>query len=201
MKGMFHFVIEPIEDRYNNKKDINGSELILNTELQNHSYVSRAGIVKYIPIDNPNNIKPGDQVIVHHNVFRRFRNIRGEEKNSKSYYEENTYFVQPDQIFAYKSENDTEWKACKGFNFIKPKKETNMFSNETEKPLIGVLYFKDPEVAEISNKDIVGFRPGSEYEFLIDGHRLYRVPTNSITIKYGRQRNEEEYNPSWAQGS
>ena len=201
MKGMFHFVIEPIEDRYNNKKDINGSELILNTELQNHNYVSRVGIVKYIPIDNPNNIKPGDQVVVHHNVFRRFRDIRGKEKNSKSYYEENTYFVQPDQIFAYKSKNNAEWKACKGFNFIKPIKETNMFSNEAEKPLIGVLYFKDPEVVEISNKDIVGFKPGSEYEFLIDGHRLYRVPTNSITIKYGRQGNEKEYNPSWAQGS
>ena len=29
-------------------------------------------------------IKIGDEVIVHHNVFRRFRDIRGKEKNSKA---------------------------------------------------------------------------------------------------------------------
>jgi hypothetical protein len=36
-----------------------------------------------------------------------------------------------------------------------------------------------------------------EYEFIIEGQRLYRVPTNLITIKYEYQGDEEEYNPSW----
>ena len=40
-----------------------------------------------------------------------------------------------------------------------------------------------------------------EYEFNIEGERLYRVPTNKITIKYEYQGNEEEYNPSWSQSS
>ena len=48
---------------------------------------------------------------------------------------------------------------------------------------------------------VIGFRPGSEYEFVIDGQRLYRVPTKKITIKYEYQGNEETYNPSWAQSS
>ena len=201
MKGMFHFVVEPLDERYNNKKEIDGSELILNTELHNHNYVSRLGKVKYVPADNENNIEPGDTVIVHHNVFRRFRDIRGNEKNSKSYYEENEYFVQPDQIFAYQKSCKCGWNACKGFNFVKPIKETKMFSINFEKPLVGIMYLADPELENIKHGDIVGFSPSSEYEFIIENHRLYRVPTNSITIKYGRQTNEEEYNPSWAAGS
>ncbi len=38
-----------------------------------------------------------------------------------------------------------------------------------------------------------------EYEFNIEGQRLYRVPTNQITIKYEYQGDEEEYNPSSTQ--
>ena len=33
MKGMFDFIIEPKESRYNNLKNIGDSSLILNTEL------------------------------------------------------------------------------------------------------------------------------------------------------------------------
>jgi hypothetical protein len=40
-----------------------------------------------------------------------------------------------------------------------------------------------------------------EYEFIINKQKLYRIPTNQITIKYEYQGNEEEYNPSWAQSS
>jgi hypothetical protein len=201
MKGMYHFIVEPLNDRYNNKKEIDGQELILNTELQNHNFVSREGIVKYTPADNNTDISVGDKVIVHHNVFRRFRDIRGVEKNSKSYYEENTYFVQPDQIFAYKKPKKDNWNSCEGFNFIKPIKETDMFSSDFEKPLMGVLYTVDPKFSNLSKGDLVGFSPKSEYEFIIGEDRLYRVPTNSITIKYEYQGNEEEYNPSWASGS
>ena len=80
-------------------------------------------------------------------------------------------------------------------------KETKMLSINFEKPLVGIMYLADPELKNIKHGDVVGFSPSSEYEFIIEDHRLYRVPTNSITIKYGRQRNEEEYNPSWAAGS
>jgi len=199
MRGVFDFVVMPKEDRYNNTKTIDGKELILNTELQNHSYVSRIGIVMATPSPNKTNIKEGDEVILHHNVFRRFRDIRGNEKNSKSYYKNNLYFVSPDQIFAYKKM--IKWVPLKGFNFIKPIKEDKMFSIDFEKPLVGVLKYKDPSLLEVNEGDLVGFKPGSEYEFVIDKEKLYRVPTNLITIKYEYQGNEEEYNPGWAKSS
>lgn len=196
MKGMFSFVVQPYGERYDNKKDIDGVSFILNTELQNHSYVNRIGIVKYAAIDNPNNIQPGDLVIVHHNVFRRFRDIRGIEKNSKSFYEEDTYFVQPDQIFAFKKDNG--WESCIGFNFVKPIPQDDDFSIEKEKPLVGIIETVDPELKDITKGDIVGFRPNSEYEFIIDEQKLYRVPTNSITIKYGQEGNKVKNNISRA---
>ena len=51
------------------------------------------------------------------------------------------------------------------------------------------------------HNDLVGFTPNSEYEFIVDGERLYRVLSKFITIKYEYQGDEEEYNPSWAKSS
>ena len=196
MKSVYNFVVTPKGERYNNKKKVGDSELILNTEIYNHQFVNRTAIVKSIPLIGDTDIQPGDEVIVHHNVFRRFRDVRGKEQNSKSYLTEDTYLAQPDQIYAYR--RNGEWKALEGFCFVAPIKETKMFSIEKEKPLIGVVKYCTCGL-EVDN--IVGFIPTSEYEFIIEGQRLYRVPTNSITIKYGHKGNEEEYNPSWAQSS
>ena len=197
MNGVFDFVVTPKNDRYTNTKTVDGKELILNTELQNHNFVSRVGIVMATPKDNDTGICVGDEVILHHNVFRCFRDIRGVEKNSKSFYKDSMYFVSPDQIFAYK--HIIKWIPLNGFNFVKPIKEDKMFSIDFEKPLIGVLKYKDPGLKEAEEGDLIGFKPGAEYEFLINKEKLYRVPTNLITIKYEYQGNEEEYNPSWAQ--
>ena len=59
------------------------------------------------------------------------------------------------------------------------------------------MKYKDNNLSNISNGDLVGFTPDSEYEFIIDGERLYRVLTNQISIKYEYQGDEKEYNPSW----
>jgi len=195
MKALYDFIIEPVGDRYNNKKEIEGSELILNTELHNHNYSNRVAKVIAVPSEIETEIEIGDEIIVHHNVFRRFKDIRGVEKNSRSYYKDNIYFASQDQVYAYK--RCCGWMSCKGFNFVKPITETKMFSVDFEKEGMGVLYAKDPELKELSEGDLVGFKPGAEYEFVIGKDRVYRVPTNSITIKYEYQGNEAEYNPSW----
>ena len=192
MKSVYNFVVTPVKSRYNNTKDIGGKELIVNTEIFNHQYVSREAIVKAIPTVGDTDIKIGDKVIVHHNVFRRWHNQHGIEKNSRSYIDEETYLVQPDQIFLYK---DTEWQAQKGYCFVAPVKSTNKLSVDKEKPLVGIVKHTD---GTVNKGDLIGFRPSSEYEFIIDGQKLYRLLSNFITIKYEYQGNEEEYNPSWA---
>ena len=192
MKSVYNFVVTPVKSRYNNTKDIGGKELIVNTEIFNHQYVSREAIVKAIPTVGDTDIKVGDKVIVHHNVFRRWHNQHGIEKNSRSYIDEETYLVQPDQIFLYKN---TEWQAQKGYCFVAPVKSTNKLSVDKEKPLVGIVKHTD---GTVNKGDLIGFRPSSEYEFIIDGQKLYRLLSNFITIKYEYQGNEEEYNPSWA---
>ena len=196
MRGVYNFVVKPKGERYNNTKKLDGGELILNTEIFNHQYVNREAIVLSTPKIGDTNIKPGDTVIVHHNVFRRWHNINGEEKNSRSYFKDNKYFVNDDQIFLYKRKD--KWIAPKGYCFVIPLKATDQFNVESEKPLQGIVKYSDGTV-EVG--DLVGYRPSSEYEFIVDGERLFRVLSNLITIKYEHQRNEEVYNPSWAQSS
>jgi len=196
MKSVHNFVVTPKGDRYNNKKKIGDSELILNTEIFNHQHVNREAKVISTPIAGHTEIQAGDKVIVHHNVFRRWYDIKGVEKNSRSYFNESMYFISKDQIFLYKRDN--EWKVPKGYCWVKPLKATDQFNIESEKPLQGIVKYSDGTV-EVN--DLVGFRPSSQYEFIVDGERLYRVLSNFITIKYEYQGDEEEYNPSWAESS
>ena len=193
MKSVYNFVVTPVKSRYNNKKNINGKELILNTEIFNHQYICREAVVKAIPTVGDTDIKVGDTVIVHHNVFRRWHNVKGVEKNSRSYFNEQTYLITSEQIFLYKQNNI--WNTQKGYCFVKPLVSTDEQSLDKEKPLVGIVKYTDGTVGK---NDLIGFRPGSEYEFIIDGQKLYRVLSNFITIKYEYQGDEKEYNPSWA---
>ena len=194
MQSIFNFIVSPKHGRSTSKKDIDGKELLLNTEVQNHHYTSRLGVVVNTPLAIDSEIQPGDEVIVHHNVFRRFRDIRGKEKNSKAYYKEDTFFVQPDQIYAYK--RNAEWQALDGYCFVKPIVAKDTLDMHHEQPAIGIIKYAG-EGFEAGA--LVGFKHGMEYEFNIEGERLYRIPVNQITIEYEYQGDEKEYNPSWSQ--
>ena len=193
MNSVYNFLVEPKGERYNNTIDINGKKLILNTEIFNHHYVNREAVVLSTPKINNTNIKKGDTVLVHHNVFRRWHNMNGKEKNSKSYFKDNKYIISEDQIFLYK--NKDTWKPLPGYCFVQPIKAIDKFNIKSERPLVGVVKYSS-EVVEVG--DLVGFDPVSTYEFVVDGVRMYRALSKFITIKYEYQGNEETYNPSWA---
>ena len=196
MKAPFDFVIEPKGNRYNNTTKVGDKDLILNTEVFNHQFVNREAIVKSVPTAFETEIEAGDTIITHHNVFRRWLDVRGEEKNSRSYFDENTYLVKEDQIFLYKRDN--KWNALNGYCFVQPIKERKHLGVDQEESYIGIVKHTD---GSYEKGDLIGFTPFSTYEFVVDGKRLYRVMTQFITIKYEYQGNEEEYNPSWAESS
>jgi len=193
MQGLYNFIVEPIGGRYDNTAKIGDKELILNTDVSNHKHVNRLAKVISTPRFVDYGIKEGDTVIVHFNVFRRWHDVKGRERNSRSYYKDNRYFANHDQIFLYKRNN--EWVCPQGYCFVQPIKDNSELSVNTEKPLVGIVKHTDGR-AELNS--LVGFRPGMECEFVIDGKRLYRIPSQFITIKYEYQGDEEEYNPSWA---
>ena len=197
MRAYKDFLISPIGKRYNNSKKVGDKSLILNTEVYNHQFVNRRARVIATPLLFSSPINVGDEVIVHHNVFRRWHDVKGREKNSRSYLKENKYIVSKDQVFLYKQNG--EWKAMPGYSFVKPIKAVDKFNIEKEKPLIGVVKYSDGTFNNFYTKELVGFKPSSEYEFIIDSERLYRVMNQFITIIYEYKGDEEEYNPSWAQ--
>ena len=201
MQSLFNFIVKPKSKRYENEVDIDGNKLIVNTTMDDHKYVSRIGVVKSIPKVGKTDIKVGDEVIIHHNVFRRFHDIRGVEKNSSSYFKEDLYFCYHDQIFLYKQNN--EWKAPFEFCFVKPIENKKQFVTvEKERPRVGILKYGNSslDAFKVNEGSLVGFSPSSEYEFIIENDRLYRMRTNDITIKYEYKGDEVEYNPSWASG-
>ena len=195
MNAYKDFIVSPIGGRYNNTKQIDDKELVLNTEIYNHQYINRSAKVIATPLLFQSPLKVGDEIIVHHNIFRRWSDVKGREKNSRSYWKDNKYIISKDQIYLYKRDN---WIAMPGFSFVKPLKAINKFNVESERPLIGIVKYSD---GKFNKKDLVGFRPNSEFEFIINGEKLYRVMNNFITIKYEYQGNEEEYNPSWTKSS
>jgi hypothetical protein len=202
MQSLYSFIIQPKNGRYTNEVEVGDKKLIVNTTMDDHKFVNRVGVVMSVPLIGDTDLSVGDEVIVHHNVFRRFYDVRGNEKNSTSYFKEDMYFCYYDQIFLYKHNN--QWKAPGNFCFVKPilKKEKQIISDEKEQKRIGILKYGNSslEAFKIHEGDLVGFSPSSEYEFIIDENRLYRMRTNDITIKYEYKGDEVEYNPSWAKG-
>jgi hypothetical protein len=109
MKSVFDFIVEPYGQRYNNEVKVGDKSLIINTQLETFKAVNNIAKVVEVPLSYKTPVKKGDLIMIHHNVFRRWYNVRGEEKNSKSYFKDGLYFVQQDQVYLYKRKN--KWKA------------------------------------------------------------------------------------------
>ena len=199
MTGVFDFIVKPVGSRYENSIDIDGKELIVNTKIESFKSVNNMAEVVSIPLAYKTDIKVGDTVIIHHNVFRRFYDMKGKQKNSRSYFKEDLYFCSSDQIYLYKT--DTEWKSFGDRCFIKPLKNIDHLKLDKERRLIGILKYGNDSLKElkINPGDLVGYTPFGEYEFIIEGQRLYCMKSNDIVIKYEYKGDEEEYSPSWSQ--
>ena len=136
--------------------------------------------------------------MVHHNVFRVFYDMKGIKKNSRSFLKDDLFFCAVDQVYLYKRTNT--WKSFGDRCFVAPVKNKNLLSTDKVADLIGILKIGNSSLEEsgINPGDIVGFTPNSEWEFVVDNQIMYCMKSNDIVIKYGLDRNEEEYNSRWA---
>ena len=201
MRSLYDFIVKPIKGRYNNNKDIDGKKLILNTSIEEFKFINREAIVVSIPLAYETPIRPGDKVIIHHNVFRRYYNQKGDAVDSSKLFKEDLFFCQLDQVYLYKKTD--KWIALGDRCFVSPVKSLDDFSLDKEKKGVGILKISNSSLESlgINKGDVVGFKSNREFEFVIDDQRLYCMESNDILLKYGHERNEEEYNSSWAKGS
>jgi len=201
MKALYQFIVKPNGQRYNNVKKLGDGSLLLNTSIESFRHINKEAIVIATPAAFKTDIKPGDTILIHHNIFRRWYDMKGKERNGSTYFKDNMYFVNIDQVYGYKKNND--WVMINNRCFVKPIKEASSYSTEKEQKHIGILKYGNDalKAAQINPGDLVGFTPKSEWEFIIDDERLYCMKSNDIAIKHEFKGNEEEYNPSWAESS
>ena len=105
MKSLYDFIVEPLGDKYNNTINIDGKSLVLNTKIENFKFVNRLAKVIKTPLAFNLDIKIGDIVVIHQNVFRTFYDMKGKKKKSRSFFKDNLYFCSIDQIYLYKNSN------------------------------------------------------------------------------------------------
>ena len=201
MKSLYDFIVKPIGDKYTNTIKVGNKNVIVNTKIENWKFVNRLAEVIETPLAFKSCIKKGDIVVIHQNVFRTFYDMKGKKKKSRSYFENDLYFCNLDQVYLYK--NKKGWNTVGDRCFITPIKSNDSLTLDKERKLVGILKYsnKSLEALEINPGDLVGYTPNSEWEFLVEGKRLYCMKSNDIVIKYEHQGNEEEYNPSWAASS
>ena len=198
MRSLYDFIIKPLGDRYENELKLGDKTLVLNTKIESFKSVNNLAIVVETPKAFKTNIKKGDIIVIHHNVFRVFYDMKGVKKNSRSFFKDDLYFCAIDQIYLYKNTGD--WKSFGDRYFVMPLKNKDSLRLDKEQKLIGILKYgnKSLDALKISPGDVVGFTPNSEWDFIIDDQRVYCMKSNDIVIKYEHQGNEVEYNPSWA---
>jgi hypothetical protein len=197
MNSVYDFIITPKEGRYNNEKKIGNKTLVLNTSIEDHKLVSKQAIIVAVPLAFKTILKVGDEVMVHHNIFRRWYDVKGKDRNSGQYFKEDLYFCKPDQVYLYKRNN--KWFSIGQRCFVKPIKDVDNLTIDIEQKHIGILKIGNSslEALGINPGDLVGYKSNREWEFIIDEDRLYCMKSNDIIIEYEYQGNEEEYNPSW----
>ena len=202
MKGMYDFIVEPLGKRYDNTIKVGDIDLVVNTNVESFKSVNNIAVVLALPKAFKTDIGIGDQIMIHHNVFRRFYDMRGKEKNSRSYLNENMYLCSLDQIYLYKKESGN-WITFGDRCFVKPIHDRNYLNQNIEEPNMGIVKYDNNSLNNvgIKNEMLVTFQPKSEFEFIIDNQRLYCMKSNNIVVKHEYEGNEKEYNPSWANSS
>lgn len=187
MKSPYNFIVTPYGDNYNNTKNIGGIDVVVNTSLELAKYVNRLAVVLELPIYYDGDIQKGDIIIVHHNVFRTYYDMKGRQTKSHEFFRDNIYVLNPERVYLYKRNNE-KWMAHSNYCFVKPieKEQTNvLFSTEKEEKHKGVMVYPSKrQMSEygIKEGDLIGFTKDSEYEFVIDGVKFYRMMDRDVVV-------------------
>ena len=93
MKSPFYFIVESlINKRYNNTKSISGLDVIISTSEEDYISSNRFAKVIEVPLGYKGPISSGDTLLVHHNVFKYYYDMKGNQKSGKSFFKDDKLF-------------------------------------------------------------------------------------------------------------
>jgi hypothetical protein len=186
MRSPFQFIVRPRDTkRYDNTRKYGDIDFIVSVSQEDHRFSNRYAEVVSTPLMYDGPIKAGDTLIVHHNVFRFYYDMYGRQKSGKSFLFNDLFVLDEDQFYLFKG-NDGEWKAHSKYCFVKPAEVKKDFIDKVnkEEDLIGTIRYINDELlaAGLRPGDEVIYQPESEYEFNVDGEKLYRMFTSNIAV-------------------
>lgn len=187
MRSPDMFIVRPLDGRrYDNIKDIGGVDFITSSSKEDHTVSNRFAEVISLPINYDGPVRVKDTLLVHHNVFKVYYDMKGVERSGASFFKDDMFFIDDEQYFMYKQ--DGEWNTHSKYCFVKPilTKNSVIDKNSKEEPLMGTIRYINQKLLDygLSIGDEISFEPDSEYPFYVDGEKLYRMLTNNITIKW-----------------
>lgn len=186
MQSPFYFIAKPVNGRrYDNTKQIGGIDFIISTSEEDYKFSNRFAEVVELPLNYDGPIQSGDILLVHHNVFKFYNDMKGRQKSGKSFFKDDLFFIEPDQFFMYK--HGSIWNAYDRYCFVKPIAATESYIKKpfSEEPLMGIMRYPNDYLIQcgINDGDMICFAPDSEYEFTVDDEKLYRMYDHQITMK------------------
>ncbi len=185
MKSIYQFIVSPVNNkRYNNTKQIGDVDFVISTSEENYTTSNREAKVIETPINYKGPIKKGDILLVHHNVFKFYNDMKGKRQSGRSFLKDNIFLVDDEQFFAYKKNG--KWMGYDRYCFVKgvPVEESYIYKPLTKEPLMGevVIINENLKSKGVKVGDKVCYKPNQEYEFKVDDEKLYRLFDHSITL-------------------
>lgn len=176
MKSTESFIVRPKGKKYKSPKNIGGVDLQTVVSIEDAKDVSKEAIVVSLPLNYKGDINIGDEVLVHHNIFRDYYDQHGNMKHSRAYIYENNYTAIPEEIFLVKKSN--YWKPNLDFCIVKPLEDDFISKLDVFLPHTGIIHLSNTHPVSLE----VGFVPESEYEIYINDILYFRMRDSDICI-------------------
>lgn len=185
IRSPFYFLVKPHDGKtYVSQKD-NG--LIVSSSQEDHTQTNRLAEVISLPMVYSGPVSIGDKIVVHHNVFRTYYDMKGRERKSFNHIKDDIYYIEQDHFYMYVKNG--KFHAVDPFVFVEPvknEKEMSVVTTNPMKELHGLIVYSSDK--SFVSGDLVSFKPDSEYEFELDGKKMYRMSKNNICVSYGQQK-------------
>lgn len=182
MKSTFYFLVKPLKNQKFSR--IGKFGLVLSASIEDHKSTQRFAEVVGLPGEYSGDVSVGDVIVVHHNTFRDYYDMKGVMRDSAYKIKDDLYYVEVDRIYMH-IKNEEE-KVFGPYAFVSPVNRSEdgyQSSYRAEKELIGKVALINDRFSQEENVnvgDLVTFTRDSEYEFRINEERYYRVPTKNI---------------------